>query len=297
MKRLFFTLILCVFSFSAQALELPTPLKNHRITGGKGVKLAVQEWGNPKGKPVLFAHAWSQSHLGWLPQINGALAEKYRLITFDQRGHGNSEKPLTADQYNNPDVWADDMRAIIKTLALKDVTLVGWSYGSLVIGDYLSKYGADNIHALNIVGGLTALGVKRVENYFGEGAARSAKAWETDLSVQSAAMTDVADMMLPETTDKHTYGLIIATNMFTPAFVRKAMTNRSEDYQSLYEGLNIPVLFTHGTKDTGILPISAIEGAAFAPKGEASLYEGANHGPHWHSPERFNKELSDLIDG
>ncbi|MEM7617159.1 MAG: alpha/beta hydrolase [Pseudomonadota bacterium] len=265
------------------------------VKGGNDIKIAVQEWGNLEGKPILFAHAWSQSHLSWLPQINSNLAEKYHIITFDYRGHGNSEKPLEKDQYNNADIWADDLNAIINILELNDVTLVGWSYGSIVIADYLNKYGTDKVKALNIVGGITALGVKRVENHFGEDAAASMQAFDPKLPTQAIAMLNIAKMMVPDNLDKETYGFLIATNMMTPAFVRKAMTERSVDYKELYQQLDIPVLFTHGTQDTGILPIAAIEAADFVQKSKLSLYEGANHGPHWFDAKRFNFELAKLV--
>ncbi len=279
----------------ADAIDIPQPHKTHMIAGGNGVKLAVQEWGNLEGVPILFAHAWSQSHMGWLPQIKSDLASKYHLITFDHRGHGNSEKPLVKEQYNHGDIWADDLASIINELHLKDVTLVGWSYGTIVIADYLNKYGSENVHAINIVGGITALGVERVENYFGSGINDSMEAMNPELATQSAAIVRVARMMLPSDLDKEMYGFLIATNMLTPSFVRQAMIERSADYLELYKQLDVPVLFSHGTEDIGILPIAAEEGARVTPNGKLSLYEGANHGPHWHDPKRFNKELDKLI--
>ena len=299
MKYIWFTLFvgfLGLFAIDSWALEIPKPIKTYSIQGGNGVNLAVQEWGNTEGKPILFVHAWSQSHLGWLPQVDSRLADKYRLITFDHRGHGNSDKPLSKEQYNNADLWADDLHAIMSSLDLKKVTLVGWSYGTIVIADYLHKYSSNNIHSINIVGGITAIGVERVESYFGTGLADSMKAMEQELPTQAIAMVRIAAMMVPEELNKEMYGFLIATNMLTPPFVRKAMVERSADYLPLYKELNIPVLFTHGTDDTAILPTAAEEGALVTPKGRLSLYEGANHGPHWQDPERFNNELDELIE-
>lgn len=279
----------------ANALDIPTPRKTQTVVGGDGVQVAVQEWGAPDGKPILFVHAWSQSHLGWLPQLRGHLPVDHRLVTFDLRGHGNSEKRLDKAQYDNGDLWADDVNAIISTLDLREVTLVGWSYGSIVIGDYLAKYGPDRIAALNIVGGLTGIGIDRVAAHFGPALSETMKAFEPRLPTQALAMVAIAEMMLPKTLDKQTYGFLIATNMVVPPFVREAMTDRSADYRPVYETLDIPVLFTHGTADTGILPVAAEEGASLAPRGALSLYEGAGHAPHWADPDRFDGELSRLV--
>lgn len=50
-----------------QALTIPTPRATHTVQGGSGVSIAVQEWGNPEGRPIIFIHALMQSHLGYLP--------------------------------------------------------------------------------------------------------------------------------------------------------------------------------------------------------------------------------------
>jgi pimeloyl-ACP methyl ester carboxylesterase len=78
------------------SVNLSQPLvarDRHKIQGGQGVMLSIQEWGNPNGQPILFAHAFAMSHLDFLPQFTSHLASEFRLITFDHRGHGESEKP------------------------------------------------------------------------------------------------------------------------------------------------------------------------------------------------------------
>lgn len=296
MQRLIYiTLLFIGYLSQVYALEIPTPRVVHSIKGANDVMLAVQEWGVATGKPIIFLHAWSQSHLGWLPQIQSQLATRYRLITMDLRGHGNSAKPLELTQYNNGDVWADDLHAVINNLQLDAVTLVGWSYGTIMIADYIKKYGQDKVAAINFVAGTSAIGVPRVQNYFGADAKKSESAFDNSLPTQALAMLDIADVMLPSDTDKALYGFLIATNMMVPPFVRKAMMQRSVDYKATYEALTVPTLFTHGEQDKAILPIAAKEGASFVKGAKLSLYEGAQHGPHWNNPERFNQELDALV--
>lgn len=290
-----FLIAVLTLATNVYALDIPKPNHTIHIIGAKNVRITVQEWGKEGGKPILFIHAWSQSHYGWLPQIKSKLAQDYRLITFDLRGHGNSEKPVSKDQYNNADVWADDLHSIVSTLKLKDVTLVGWSYGSIVIADFISKYGQDNIHALNIVGGITGLGVERVSRYFGQGLTDSMLAFNANLPIEAQGMVNIANMMWPDDMNKDMYGFMIATNMKASPFVRQAMIERNIDYKTLYESLDIPVLFSHGANDTGILLSAAKEGATLAPKGKLSVYEQAKHAPHWSDIDRFNNELSKLV--
>jgi pimeloyl-ACP methyl ester carboxylesterase len=83
-----------------------SPRERYKIKGTQGVTLSIQEWGNPNGKAILFAHAYGMSHLAWLAQVNSELVSEFRLISFDYRGHGESDKPTTEDGYNSSKVSA-----------------------------------------------------------------------------------------------------------------------------------------------------------------------------------------------
>ena len=68
-------------------------MKSHRITGGGGTELHVVETGNSSGRPILFIHGFSQCWLNWSRQLSSDLAEDYRLVAVDMRGHGLSDRP------------------------------------------------------------------------------------------------------------------------------------------------------------------------------------------------------------
>jgi non-heme chloroperoxidase len=56
--------------------------------------ISAQDWGNPDGPEILFIHGFSQSHLSWIKQVtNSDLAKEFHMVTYDLRGHGNSDKP------------------------------------------------------------------------------------------------------------------------------------------------------------------------------------------------------------
>ena len=80
--------------FTLDREPLPVPVATREILGGGGLKLHAREWGNPEGFPLLFIHGWSQNHLCWARQYDSALADEFRLVAYDLRGHGMSEAPL-----------------------------------------------------------------------------------------------------------------------------------------------------------------------------------------------------------
>ena len=83
----------------------------HRIEGGGGLPLLVAEGGQADGPPIILLHGFSQCHLCWYRQFEGRLADRFRLIAPDLRGHGGSAKPEDQAAYSDGRLWADDLAA------------------------------------------------------------------------------------------------------------------------------------------------------------------------------------------
>src|SRR6476661_1054688 len=67
-----------------------------------GLTISAQDWGNPNGPEILFIHGFSQSHLSWIKQVtNSDLAKEFHVVTYDLRGHGNSDKPFEPERYKH----------------------------------------------------------------------------------------------------------------------------------------------------------------------------------------------------
>jgi len=127
-------------------------MKNHRITAGGGIQLHVVETGSSSGRPILFIHGFSQSWFSWNRQLRSDLTNDHRLVAMDIRGHGLSDKPR--DGYTDSKLWADDVNAAIQALRLDRPILCGWSYGPLLILDYIRHYGEEGIGGIVFVGGV-----------------------------------------------------------------------------------------------------------------------------------------------
>ncbi|PTR31188.1 pimeloyl-ACP methyl ester carboxylesterase [Rhodococcus sp. OK519] len=108
------------------------------VVSADGSELHVRAYGPPDADPIVFSHGWTCSADFWNPQVN-ALAEKYRVITYDQRGHGRSgigNLPLS------PDVLADDLSAVLAATVLggRKAEIVGHSMGGMSIVAWAGKY-------------------------------------------------------------------------------------------------------------------------------------------------------------
>lgn len=267
-------------------------MKIHSVQGAGGVKLHVREWGKPAGVPILLIHGWSQSHLCWTKQSNGALGDEFRVVALDLRGHGMSDAPLEAEQYTDGDKWADDVAAIIDQLALDRPTLVGWSYGGLVISDYVRKHGQSTIAGINFVAAPVALGEKALP-FIGPGILENAPAaCEPDLPTNITAIRKFLRTFFVKPISQHDFELLLAFNMVVHPQVRTSLIQREIDFAPVLESIEIPVLVTHGRYDTVLLPAMSDYILEHCKTAEASWYDGVGHAPFLEEPERFNRELA-----
>jgi non-heme chloroperoxidase len=270
-------------------------MKVHTVEGGGGLRLHVREWGEPDRPPILLIHAWSQNHLCWAKQYDSALADDFRLVAYDLRGHGMSEAPLEAEHYTDGALWADDVAAIIDQLKLDRPVLVGWSYGSFVICDYARAYGQDRIAAIDFVGGGVKLGESSFGTLIGPGFLEHfADATADDLPTNIRAMRSFVRTCLAKPLAADDLETAVCWNVVVPATIRANLAVREIDFDDVLRSLKVPLLVTQGRADSVVLPAMAEHVLATCPSAEASWYDGVGHMPHLEEPERFNHELAAL---
>jgi non-heme chloroperoxidase len=267
----------------------------HTVRGGGGLRLHAREWGNADGPPILFVHGWSQNHLAWSKQYESTLADEFRLVAYDLRGHGMSEAPTDSAHYTDDGLWADDVAAIVADLRLTRPVLVGWSYGAFVICDYLRKYGQDSVAAINFVEAVVRLGETAFGTMIGPGFLdHFVDATADDLPTNVRAMRSFVRTCLVKPVSDDDLETAICWNVVVPAAIRAALAARDLDYDDVLRTLEVPLLVTQGRADSVVLPAMAEHVLATCPTAEASWYEGVGHVPHLEEPDRFNSELAEL---
>jgi pimeloyl-ACP methyl ester carboxylesterase len=265
----------------------------HKITGGGGVQLAVHEYGQPGGKPILLIHGFCQCYLVWAGQYLSALADEFRLICLDSRGHGMSEKPTASEQYTEADRWADDVHEVIAGLSLRKPILVGWSYGGFIINDYLAKYGEDAIGGIDYVGAGVLFGVEKAANTYGSDfVAVVPRLCSENLEDNIGALRPFLATIFERLPPQEQLEAIVAMIMVVPPAVRLAMMSRTIDRDTVLQALTVPVLVTEGEKDRVVLAAHTRHLLSCIPHAQRSVYSGVGHAPPFEAPERFNRELA-----
>lgn len=99
------------------------------VTANSGLlsktKMHVDDTGGA-GRPVVLIHGWPLSGEAWAPQVQVLADAGFRVIAYDRRGFGRSDKPRGGYDY---DTLADDLEGVLGERDLTEVTLVGFSMG------------------------------------------------------------------------------------------------------------------------------------------------------------------------
>ncbi len=256
-----------------------------------GVKISVQEWGAEQGPELLFIHGFSLTHLCWRDQLCSELTERHRVITYDLRGHGGSDKPLDPRYYREPQRWADELKCVMAACGLKRPVLVAWSYGGRIVADYLAQFGDGDLGGINLVS------VKaNADPQFSRPVMASHQRTMASGDLETMIRGSIAFV---EGCARHwepsTLKLFLAMCMLTPAEVRAAMLDRPLHLEDYLRTIQVPVLFTHGMHDSIAPPEAARYAHSVTPNSHISIFESAGHAPFVEDATRFNAELAAFV--
>jgi NAD(P)-dependent dehydrogenase (short-subunit alcohol dehydrogenase family)/pimeloyl-ACP methyl ester carboxylesterase len=125
----------------------------HFVDSTDGVRIAVYEEGNPEGPPVVLVHGFPDSHVLW-DGVVPLLAERFRIIRYDNRGVGLSSVPKPVSAYTMAR-FADDFAAVTGELSPgQPVHVLAHDWGSVGIWEYLKRSGAgDRVASFTSVSG------------------------------------------------------------------------------------------------------------------------------------------------
>jgi len=267
-----------------------------RVATPDGVRVSVGEWGNPAGPEILFIHGLAQSVLSFNRQTDSALARDFRMIAYDLRGHGLSDKPSDPACYQEGRRWADELSAVIAAKRLRKPVLVGWSLGGRVLRQYLMHYGDSALSGINF------LAARPIEDTSIVGPASKALAEDTsrDLAGRIAAYVAFLRACYEKQPEERDLIEAVAFNFMLPFEVRDAIAGWATDAAAVrkaFAGVTVPTLVTHGRRDRLILPAAAEMTAAAIKGATISFHDDCGHSPFYEDAERYNRELAAFASG
>ena len=264
------------------------------ITTKDGTMIFYKDWGT--GQPIVFSHGWPLNADDWDDQLVFVASHGYRAIAHDRRGHGRSSQPWYG---NDMDTYADDLAALLNTLDLHDVVLVGHSTGGGEVARYIGRHGTSRVAKAVLVGAVPPLMLKTAANPGGlpievfdqirAGVSADRSQFYKDLSAPfyganrpgAKVSQGIRDMFWLWSIQVGLKGAYDCIKAFSE-------TDFTEDLKRF----DIPTLIIHGDDDQ-IVPIadSALLSSKIVKGAILKVYPGAPHGLSSTHKDQFNADL------
>ncbi len=243
-----------------------------------------------EGKPILFLHGWGMSSRVWKYQV-GHFSEKFKTITLDLRGHGESSP---SDDYTF-DTLAGDVKEFTEGLSLGPVSLVGWSIGGSVAIKVASIY-PEILHSLILVS-TTPKFVSSEDFPYGQPEAmlkRLAKQIDRDVN---KAMVEFCSLMFNEEGITEEVWETVATKEWPAKETLNGYlkTLSESDLRENLKNINVPTLIVHGMLDRISFHEAAVFMADRIKRVRLETHHDEGHAPFLTRPDWFNTELEGFL--
>jgi len=248
------------------------------------------------GKPVVLIHGWPLSGRTWENQVPALVGAGFRAITYDRRGFGWSSQPWGGNDY---DTFAADLDALMRTLDLRDTTLVGFSMGGGEVARYVGRYGMDRVSKAVFAAAVPPYLFKSKDNP--EGPLDDAAIAGREAAIKGDRMAfletftkkffSVGSKMKVSEAQRR-YARDIAAFASPKGTLDCIRAFGRTDFREDLRKFTIPTLVLHGDSD-GIVPfkVSGKRTAAAIPGAKVALIKGGPHGINASHADEFNRAL------
>lgn len=276
------------------------PFLETKNNSAASVKIFYQDLG--EGKPVVLIHGWPLTSDSWEYQLNELPAHGIRVIAYDRRGFGKSDKPWGNYDYST---LASDLKALLDELDLHEVTLVGFSMGGGEVIRYLSLYGSERIAKIVLVSSIIPYLLKTDDNPEGvpqkmfdqfeaqlrddrpKFLATFGKQFYGESLLKPAVSLEILD-----------WTQMLALTGSGKATIECMKSFSTTDFRGELSAVKVPTLIIHGDDDQTV-PIEPTgeQAAKLLPDAKFIVYKSAPHGLFITEKEKLTADLANFITG
>ncbi len=268
------------------------------IQARDGAKLFCNDWGS--GPPVVLIHGWPLNSDMWEYQATYLASQGLRVVSYDRRGFGRSDKPWAGYEY---DTFADDLAAVIEGLDLQGVTLAGFSMGGGEIARYLARHGAARIAKAALISAVTPFLLKTDSHPDGVDRSVFDAMVKGILKDRPQFFTEFGTAFYGNSLIDHKasagilqWALMMAMRASPKATLDCVRAFSETDFRADMAAFTMPTLIVHGTGDKTVpIDVAGREAARLVPAARFIAYDGEPHGLFFTSKDRLNADLLAFI--
>lgn len=269
------------------------------MTAEPSVHLHVEDTGGD-GRPVILIHGWPLSGASWEKQVPALTEAGHRVITYDRRGFGHSDKPAGGYDY---DTLADDLARLIEERDLRDITLVGFSMGGGEVARYVGNHGEERLRGVVFAAAVPPYLMKTDDNPDGPLTEEAAADMEAGLRSDREFFFDgftreffSANGVLKVSEEDRQKAIALCLQSDQTAALGCMKAFGTTDFRGDLNLVTVPTLVIHGDADlivplegSGALTHAAISGSRLV------VLPDAPHGCNVSDADAFNDALVDFL--
>jgi len=264
-----------------------------------GVRLHIDDSGG-SGRPVVLIHGWPLSAQAWAPQVSVLRAAGFRVVAYDRRGFGRSDKPESGYSY---DSLADDLQHVMEQCGLQDVTLVGFSMGGGEVARYVARWGESRLHSVVFAAAVPPCLMKTADNPDGPLTPEKARQTKLALDLDRSAFFDhftrdffSASGTLQVTESQRGEAIALCQQSAQHAALACMDSFATTDFREDLKKVTVPTLVIHGDADA-IVPIegSGLRTHRAVLHSKLVTVNGAPHGLNVSHAQAFNDALLSFL--
>lgn len=286
---------------AAGSLVGPSDATGAQLAAAQGVHLHIEDSGG-SGRPVVLIHGWPLSAQAWEPQVSALQAAGHRVVAYDRRGFGRSDKPASGYDY---DTLAHDLQRVLDLCGLQDVTLVGFSMGGGEVARYITHFGEARLHSVVLAAAITPFLMRTADNPEGPLTAEKAQQKQQTLEADRAAYFEdftrnfySAHGVLQVAEARRAEALAQCHQSAPHAALACMHAFGHTDFRADLQRLTRPTLVIHGDADA-IVPMDGAGLRTHRAVGHSQLVrvKGAPHGLNLSHAGHFNDALLTFMAG
>ena len=265
----------------------------------KDTNLHVDDTGGP-GRVVVLIHGWPLSGESWKGQVTPLHEAGYRVVSYDRRGFGRSDKPMSGYTY---DTLTEDLHTLLVELDLTDVTLVGFSMGGGEVARYMSLFGPERVHSVVFASAVPPYLIRTDTNPDGPLEPDAAAKMTADLTKDEDSFYEgftttffSANGELKVTEQQRQEALVVCKQADKKAALASMAAFANTDFRDDLAKVTVPALILHGDSDA-IVPYegSGKRTPAAIPGSELHVIAGAPHGCNVSHVQEWNAKLLEFL--
>lgn len=261
------------------------------------VKVYVEDLNENADKTIVFLHGWPGSHELFEYQYDYLIEKGYRCIGIDQRGFGNSDRPVCGYDY---DTLSDDVKTVVDALCLNNFVILGHSTGGAIAIRYMARNKGKRVDKLILCGAAAPSLIKR--SYFQYGISREAveEIIEGTYSDRPKMLKKFGDMFFYKKVSKPFMEWFFQLGLQAAGLSTAKVANTWLDEEALFDdmkNIEIETLILHGIHDKVCLFPLALEQKKLIKNSKLVKFMNSGHATFYDEREKFNEELVRFIEG